>query len=582
MQRMKPTTACHCVLMIMCWLLLTPAWSQEVQKDSPKVTANFSSTPLPEVLMALEEQCADYRFSFIYDEIEHMHVTATLEDRPLDRVLQLLEQMLTIRVSMEKHDVRIERLPVRESLVRGQVVNELGRLMASVNVVLLSLQDSAQVNGGVTDSLGCFDIYSSEHDLLVRASYVGYKTLSQRQRVGGNNLLFSMEPDSIRLADVSVEGHEPEVALRMEAMEDNALNRASSPNSLQMKTETLKCEHPDTGRDTLISRVNVYVDYLYTDTMLLCYYDQHRPEYGGHPLVYVPNEQIQFFTYDGDLFVPITFTERDGTTWHRFLRRYRDRKSRVPVYAMGRGRKHTRYFIFDADSLVVEIDDMVRFRDEERLARTGNHNYMRGFHWGILAGMMGNSQIQMLSEFSSPKQQGMTLGLWIDEPLYRYGTSLHVKALYHAMSAKPKGVALAYNSRGIDLPITVRQTLHDLPWRVIPFIEGGVNMRLCWTNSLESVANTYLPDTEDYPSYMQPTKLLDGMEKYEFHDRSLHFLPVVGGGLRWRINDSRHAFVTWNYYLTSLVGRIDTRNVVDVTKCEIQASGWTVTVGVGL
>ena len=60
--------------------------------------------------------------------------------------------------------------------VDGKVVDEKGQPLAFVNVVLLSLPDSAFVQGTVTDEDGLFSLVADKSGGVLRVSSVGYVT----------------------------------------------------------------------------------------------------------------------------------------------------------------------------------------------------------------------------------------------------------------------------------------------------------------------------------------------------------------------------------------------------------------------
>ncbi len=59
----------------------------------------------------------------------------------------------------------------------GTVINEKGEPIAYTNVVLLSLPDSAFVQGDVTDEQGRFNIVTNLTTGILKLTSVGYETL---------------------------------------------------------------------------------------------------------------------------------------------------------------------------------------------------------------------------------------------------------------------------------------------------------------------------------------------------------------------------------------------------------------------
>lgn len=350
------------------------------------------------------------------------------------------------------------------------------------------------------------------------------------------------------------------------------------------KVDLLKYYDPVLGIDTAVADVYLEVRHLYTDSLVIGYapYDQHR-QVDKRNLTWVPQEQIGYFVYDRYLYAPLTVQAGQEPVTY-FMRHYRDRKSQVKIYTMGK-RRQRQYYAFYPDSTVQEINNMVEFRDQERLERTGNHNFIRGFHWGVLAGVMGHGQLQIGSGIEldgdfpqSDAQQAVTAGMWMDWPFFRNGTSLHAKVLYQGFSARTQrgGVICAYNRQGLDLPLTLRYSCLHVPGRVIPFVEGGLSCRLAWQNRLECMWNHYeqRPDGHGYPTGQVATA--------EQNPTGVDFAPVVGGGLRYRINDTRHAMLTLNYNFKSVLAQYDLPAISQLFIEQASASSWTLTLAIGL
>ena len=88
----------------------------------------------------------------------------------------------------------------------GRVIDEKGEPMPYVNVVLLSLPDSAFVQGAMTDEQGVFKIVTDISDGLFKVTSVGYQTLYIN---AGNDLTIQMKEDTQLLKEVVVKGQMP-------------------------------------------------------------------------------------------------------------------------------------------------------------------------------------------------------------------------------------------------------------------------------------------------------------------------------------------------------------------------------------
>ena len=97
----------------------------------------------------------------------------------------------------------------------GRVTDENGEPMPFVNVVLLSLPDSAFVQGAVTDEQGTFHLLTDQRDGLLKASCVGYQT---QYAEAANGLTLQMAMDSQMLGEVVVKSQLPQTRLTGNSM----------------------------------------------------------------------------------------------------------------------------------------------------------------------------------------------------------------------------------------------------------------------------------------------------------------------------------------------------------------------------
>ncbi len=97
----------------------------------------------------------------------------------------------------------------------GRVLDEKGEPMPYVNVVLLSLPDSAFVQGAMTDEQGVFKIVTDVNDGLFKVTSVGYQTLYIK---AGNALTIQMKEDTQLLKEVVVKGQLPKTHAKGDAM----------------------------------------------------------------------------------------------------------------------------------------------------------------------------------------------------------------------------------------------------------------------------------------------------------------------------------------------------------------------------
>ena len=101
--------------------------------------------------------------------------------------------------------------------IGGKVIDENGQPLPYVNVVLLSLPDSAFVQGAMTDEQGIFNIVTNQSQGLLKLSSVGYETLYLEYKAA-NGLTIQMKEDTKMLTEVVVKGQLPKTHAKGDAM----------------------------------------------------------------------------------------------------------------------------------------------------------------------------------------------------------------------------------------------------------------------------------------------------------------------------------------------------------------------------
>ena len=125
----------------------------------------------------------------------------------------------------------------------GRVLDEKGEPMPYVNVVLLSLPDSAFVQGAMTDEQGVFKIVTDISDGLFKVTSVGYQTLYIN---AGDGLTIQMKEDTQLLSEVVVKGQLPKTHVKGDAMRTTVagtiLEKAGTVSDALSKIPSLEAE----------------------------------------------------------------------------------------------------------------------------------------------------------------------------------------------------------------------------------------------------------------------------------------------------------------------------------------------------
>ena len=125
----------------------------------------------------------------------------------------------------------------------GKVVDEKGAPLPFANVVLLSLPDSAFVQGAVTDEDGIFNIVTDKNNGLFKVTCMGYQTLHVEAAPG---LTIQMKEDAQLLNEVVVKGQLPKTHVKGDAMRTTVagtiLEKAGTVSDALSKIPSLETE----------------------------------------------------------------------------------------------------------------------------------------------------------------------------------------------------------------------------------------------------------------------------------------------------------------------------------------------------
>ncbi len=143
----------------------------------------------------------------------------------------------------------------------GRVLDEKGEPIPYVNVVLLSLPDSAFVQGAMTDMDGVFKIVTDVNQGLFKVTSVGYQTLYIK---AGQDLTIQMKEDTQLLSEVVVKGQLPKTHAKGDAMRTTVagtiLEKAGTVSDALGKIPSIETERG--GSVTVLGRgdAEVYIN----------------------------------------------------------------------------------------------------------------------------------------------------------------------------------------------------------------------------------------------------------------------------------------------------------------------------------
>ena len=220
------------LILLMC-VMVSVASAQEI-------THTFQNVPLSDALKYVQTQATDYNITFIYDELEDFRVTTHIQNKSItDAILQIVGFYPIRVVKSGKHEIYVECTHKTDRHLTGTIVDENSQPVPYANIYLLHPSDSTVIGGGVSNEAGVFVIPCERNPVLVRISYVGYKTVYKP--CSGTELgTIRMQPETMTINGIVVLGERPKVQLQ--------------GNSLVMNVEGTVMERMGTAEDVL-SRV---------------------------------------------------------------------------------------------------------------------------------------------------------------------------------------------------------------------------------------------------------------------------------------------------------------------------------------
>ena len=169
-----------------------------------RITHNFQNVSMSDALKYIQQQTANHKIVFIYNELEDFTITTHVKNKPVPDAIRQIIGFYPIQMILgDNNDIYVECIHKTEHHLKGMVVDENNLPLPYANVTLLNPADSTMVGGGVTNESGRFVIPNDLGKVIARITYVGYKTehrLCARDNVG----TIKMHPDATRLNGVVV------------------------------------------------------------------------------------------------------------------------------------------------------------------------------------------------------------------------------------------------------------------------------------------------------------------------------------------------------------------------------------------
>ena len=221
-------------------VLILIALCSFITAQAQKITRSYHNVSMSEALRDLNEQTLEYNISFLYNELEDFRVTTDIRRKSVpDAIMQVIGFYPVRVVRRGENEIYVECTHKTERHLTGTIIDENRQPVPYASVYLLHPSDSTIVGGGVSNEAGVFVIPYEQTTVLVRVTYLGYKTtyrLCRSEHAGTIQIM----PDALTIGGIVVTGERPKIQLQ--------------GNALVMNVEGTVMERMGTAEDVL-SRV---------------------------------------------------------------------------------------------------------------------------------------------------------------------------------------------------------------------------------------------------------------------------------------------------------------------------------------
>ena len=193
-------------------LLCLVAMSTKAQR----LTHDFQGTSLSEALIWIDQAQDDYKLNFIFDELEDFTVSTRLENVSVRDAVRQVCGFYPMHLTFDHQEIYIECTQKEDTKVIGRVVDENGHSIEFANISLYGAADLNSsdrnptfINGGVSNENGDFVIPCKARQMILKVSYIGYKTVTRNISVGHIGTI-TLQPETYMVKGVEIKGEIPQ------------------------------------------------------------------------------------------------------------------------------------------------------------------------------------------------------------------------------------------------------------------------------------------------------------------------------------------------------------------------------------
>ena len=182
------------------FLLYTFALTMSAQH----IQRNYHDRSMSDVLIDLDKASKRYKISFIYNELEDFTVTQNVKTANIPDAIRKVIGFYPMQMTVGDSLITVECIRKSERKLIGRLIDNHNLPVEFANIQLLNPKDSSFLCGGVSNANGDFVIPCQQKQVLMKVSFVGYKTICKLVPIAriGN---VRMQANSYLLKGVTVE-----------------------------------------------------------------------------------------------------------------------------------------------------------------------------------------------------------------------------------------------------------------------------------------------------------------------------------------------------------------------------------------
>ena len=182
------------------FLLCTFALAMSAQH----IQRNYHDRSMSDVLIDLDKASKRYKISFIYNELEDFTVTQNVKTANIPDAIRKVIGFYPMQMTVGDSLITVECMRKSERKLIGRLIDNHYLPVEFANIQLLNPKDSSFLCGGVSNANGDFVIPCQQKQVLMKVSFVGYKTICKLVPIAriGN---VRMQANSYLLKGVTVE-----------------------------------------------------------------------------------------------------------------------------------------------------------------------------------------------------------------------------------------------------------------------------------------------------------------------------------------------------------------------------------------